>query len=246
MEEIKNISYFTPDLADINDLFQNLMSIQIDKIQLKKELSFYKTLLNPPNTIIYMNDVIKKKKVYCNENYNRITGYTMEEANSMGEDYFKLTYHEEDKNIFFKSLDSIKSATNSNEWHGVYRFKTKFGYYIWFYSRGYIYKYDTRDKPWLTIGIGLDITDRIKGETPLNKVMEENLSLKYKVLKELLTSREKKILKLISKGLSSNSIAGKVCLSVHTVETHRKNILNKLELKNTAELIRMASYSGLI
>lgn len=62
----------------------------------------------------------------------------------------------------------------------------------------------------------------------------------------LLTNREMEIIQLVVDGLKTNEIAEKLHLSVHTVNTHRKNILQKLNLKNPAELVRFAIYSSLV
>jgi DNA-binding NarL/FixJ family response regulator len=56
----------------------------------------------------------------------------------------------------------------------------------------------------------------------------------------VLTRREKEVLGLIAEGLTNNAIAEKLFISTTTVDTHRKNLLAKFEVKNTATLIRMA------
>lgn len=58
--------------------------------------------------------------------------------------------------------------------------------------------------------------------------------------KKLITKREKEIVKLIVKGYTSSEIANQLYISTRTVETHRSNLMNKLELKNTAALVRYA------
>lgn len=55
---------------------------------------------------------------------------------------------------------------------------------------------------------------------------------------KLLTKREIEILKYIADGLSSIQIADKLCLSPHTINTHRKNMLRRTNSKNTADLLR--------
>lgn len=52
-----------------------------------------------------------------------------------------------------------------------------------------------------------------------------------------LTEREKEIAELLARGLSTKIIGERLCISFNTVESHRKNLLQKLEAKNTAELI---------
>lgn len=61
-----------------------------------------------------------------------------------------------------------------------------------------------------------------------------------------LSKREKEIVIEIGKGLSSEQIAEKLFLSYYTVETHKKNIYLKLNVKTTAELIKKAIYIGVI
>jgi DNA-binding NarL/FixJ family response regulator len=55
-----------------------------------------------------------------------------------------------------------------------------------------------------------------------------------------ITRREKEVLELIAQGLTNPEIAAKIFVSVNTVDTHRKNLLMKLEAKNTADLVRLA------
>ena len=62
----------------------------------------------------------------------------------------------------------------------------------------------------------------------------------------IVTRREKEVLLLIADGLTNNEIASKLFISITTVDTHRKNLLAKFEVKNTASLIRMAVQIQLI
>lgn len=55
-----------------------------------------------------------------------------------------------------------------------------------------------------------------------------------------LTRREKEIIKLIASGKTTHQIAENLFLSPFTVETHRRNLLQKLRVKNVAELIKIA------
>ena len=61
-----------------------------------------------------------------------------------------------------------------------------------------------------------------------------------------LTPREKEILELISEGYTNPQIAEKIFLSQFTVDSHRKNLLAKLNVKNTATLIKLAVENKLI
>ncbi len=61
-----------------------------------------------------------------------------------------------------------------------------------------------------------------------------------------LTKREKEVLNLIAHGLTNHQISEKLFISVDTVDSHRKNLHTKLDVKNTAMLIRCATENNLL
>lgn len=61
-----------------------------------------------------------------------------------------------------------------------------------------------------------------------------------------LSKREKEILSLISQGQTSQAISQNLYISKHTVETHRKNILRKLNFSTSTELVKFAVQQGLV
>jgi DNA-binding NarL/FixJ family response regulator len=63
---------------------------------------------------------------------------------------------------------------------------------------------------------------------------------------DLLTSREREVLQMISEGRTNKEIANTLNLSVYTVEAHRGRIMEKLNLHSTSELVRFAIRNGLI
>lgn len=63
---------------------------------------------------------------------------------------------------------------------------------------------------------------------------------------ENLTQREREVLKLIASEFNTREIADALCISTHTVDTHRKNLLSKLNAKNVAGLTRFAIQHGLV
>jgi two-component system response regulator NreC len=63
---------------------------------------------------------------------------------------------------------------------------------------------------------------------------------------ELLTTREREIVQLLAEGKSNKDVANLLNLSLHTVETHRSNIFQKLNLHSSAELILYAVRKGVI
>jgi DNA-binding NarL/FixJ family response regulator len=96
----------------------------------------------------------------------------------------------------------------------------------------------------------------------INKVMDGTIYLSKaaneKIIQQLqghglsqkeipvLTRREKEILQLLSEGMTSNEIAGKLFLSNYTVDTHRKNMLQKFNVHNTQSLMNVVRELGII
>ena len=61
----------------------------------------------------------------------------------------------------------------------------------------------------------------------------------------VLSAREREVLQLLAEGLSTKEIAGRLNLSAKTVESHRKAVMDKLEIRSIAELTRYAIREGL-
>ncbi len=62
----------------------------------------------------------------------------------------------------------------------------------------------------------------------------------------VLSSREKEVLQLIADGMTNPQIATKLFISLHTVDSHRKNLLTKFGINNTASLIKLAAKYNMV
>ncbi|MDI9877271.1 response regulator [Flectobacillus rivi] len=83
----------------------------------------------------------------------------------------------------------------------------------------------------------LSLEKIIKGENVFQVKQEQKTSFEkdFFSLKKLLTKREVEILKALKKGYTSEQVAQELCLSYYTVETHRKNINQKLKFNSKKE-----------
>ncbi|RZK23839.1 MAG: response regulator transcription factor [Hymenobacter sp.] len=86
------------------------------------------------------------------------------------------------------------------------------------------------------------------GLAMLRKVLDRDVSSEIVEIKKpgQLTRRETEILRLLSEGLTTSEMAEKLFTSKRTIETHRQNILEKTQTKNTAALIKLAMTHGLL
>jgi DNA-binding NarL/FixJ family response regulator len=76
--------------------------------------------------------------------------------------------------------------------------------------------------------------------------LEENKRLKTKTTWDTVTQREREVLKLLAEGYLNKEIAEFLHISVKTVEKHRANIMNKLDLHNASALTAYAIEKGLV
>ncbi|MFY7827420.1 MAG: response regulator [Flectobacillus sp.] len=84
------------------------------------------------------------------------------------------------------------------------------------------------------------VTEIIMNGLSRQKNQERNLhELKF-------TRREKEILELIAKGLTTKEIGNNLCISEKTVETHRSNLLTKFDVKNMVSLLKLAMEYGYV
>lgn len=63
---------------------------------------------------------------------------------------------------------------------------------------------------------------------------------------KIISNREKEILFLIAHELTAKEIASLLFISTHTVDTHRKNLMEKLKVRNSAGMVRRGFESGLL
>lgn len=89
--------------------------------------------------------------------------------------------------------------------------------------------------------ISPEISERV-----IEGYLEGKKILKSQTPLETLTQREKEILKLIAEGYKSKEIADELCISVKTVEKHRANLMEKLDLHNVSALTAFAIEKGLV
>jgi DNA-binding NarL/FixJ family response regulator len=79
----------------------------------------------------------------------------------------------------------------------------------------------------------------------ISELLVKDFAIKAE-LRDVITTRERTIVQLIAEGHSSKAIANLLNISLKTVETHRNKILHKLNLENSAALVRYAVRNGLV
>jgi len=199
----------------------------------------------------------KAEMEYVSPQIVKILGYTPEEfqlqlvIESIHSEDIPYYYHYEQSAVkFFSGLP--KESFFNYKFSYDYRIKTKEGSYkrvlqqivpVYYFPEG-----GAR-----TLGIFTDITHLnvqgipklsfigMKGEPSYYNI---HLNQEFSMAEKLFTKREKEILEEVLKGFNSKQISEKLNVSVHTIHTHRKNILQKSGCSNLSELLAKSVREG--
>jgi len=128
------------------------------------------------------------------------------------------------------------------------RIKNELGEYVRLLHQYMIAELDRTGEPWLILIILTPIIGRKTGEPPKTPMMMNIRTGEYHLFKKhiLFSKREVEILKYISLGHDSATIAGQLFLSKNTVDNHRKHILHKTNTENTTQALFYAYSIGLL
>lgn len=183
--------------------------------------------------------------IYMDLCYESFTGYAPKEHERGGLDFWFSKVHPDDRRMLgdriIESLKISKHLFNGRhrDPHVLnYRFKKGTGEWMWIQHSVY------------NLSIGADgkldkVLHRLQlldlAQNPVNDTgIRYNVVLNNTDPVNALTDREKQVLKLIAEGFSTKMIAGQLKITINTVETHRRHLLEKLDAKNSMELIRKA------
>jgi len=224
------------------------------------ELETHKRLLNLHQIgkfYYFVFDIFQGGFDYVSESVKDVLGYDSDEMNTT---MFLDNVHPDDKSYllnfefmsiqFFKELPFDKIAKYKAQYD--FRVKGKNNTYIRVLQQVIQIDYD-QNNFYRSLGIHTDISHiktegipclsiiGLDGEPSYYNIPDANtFTKKY----GLFTNREKEVLRCIMEGKSSKCIASELNLSLHTVHTHRKNILQKANVQTPAELISRSVTEG--
>ncbi|MDM8519823.1 response regulator transcription factor [Anaerolineales bacterium HSG6] len=113
-------------------------------------------------------------------------------------------------------------------------------------AQGYLLK-DMRSKEMMAF-----LRDAMQGQIAITPILANSVLQEFRRLSQettwhgetrsikLLTKREQEVLELIAMDASNREIAERLCISLHTVKTHLRNILSKLQVSSREEAVRYA------
>jgi len=198
----------------------------------------------------------KLDKITFERGLEALTGYTAEEY-----DFKSIVnnMHPEDaksvsrisKGIIIHTVNYAQTNTSTSVLV-TFRLKKKDGSYIRVLRQSSIYELDCEGKMISNFSLLTDISfmgndDMVEWDVVADSLISENFKkIIFDIYKNIFTSREIEIIKLIEKGYTNNQIAEKLFISKLTVATHRKNIFSKSNTSNALDLVRFSKKNGVI
>lgn len=225
-----------------------------------KKLSLIKALAQLSSSGVTVYDIRQNRHIYTSGSFYRIFGYEIPTEDQPVNEVFDRRVHPLDlielgengtKAMHF--LQSIPfNIRKDYKMINEYRISSKSSDYIRVIEQHQILEQDHHGNILLSLAV-IDISpdqskrDGVKSQM-LNFATGELVQLPSSALADVtkITRREKEILEMIGDGFLSKEISGLLEISVHTVNTHRQNILEKLGADNAIEAVTRARHLNLI
>lgn len=194
---------------------------------------------------------------YISKNFTACLGLDASELKALGMRYFWSRIHPEDIDIWLRALNGLMEFTLSEisqhkrkeanyTWN--FRFKNSDDVYVNIIQNTTPLVFDSDGKPVIGLAhytvldakVKMDITASAKllnSHNEYETLFFNNYS--QKLLSDGISNRERDVIRLLVLNKSSKEISKTLNISSHTVDTHRRNILKKLNISSTGELIGM-------
>ncbi len=171
-------------------------------------------------------------------------GTSIEELNTLGSNYYSKYFINEE---VCAALDGVGNYILAADFDKQYSFFQRVKLYEvqdykWFYSVCKVVEIKKKNETSQKLII---LSSPVEGVdlviSRVNKVLDQDVYIKnnYKIF-ACLTKREKTIIAMVANGKSSKEIAEELFISIHTVHTHRKNIIQKTDCQSFANLLKFA------
>jgi DNA-binding CsgD family transcriptional regulator len=239
----------------MKNFFEMVQSLFQNDIHLEQKQSVFDDFLIMKNECMYVIDFNENKMSY-KKGFENVLGYTDDE---MSLPLLFDSFHPEDEETVTKViresiLHTIKDPSHgkSNSLYLKYRRRKKDGTYVTIMSQSHLYDLDTEGNRMKSVTKLTDITFAddftnvsfsFKAKGIDEAVFEQKI---HKAYLNFFTKREYDVINAMCKGGTNHEIADELCISEHTVATHRKNILKKSGCHSVDELSIFCEANGIL
>ena len=213
----------------------------------------------------YLASCTEDQYISMDESFLAVTGYPASTILGKGISWWFSVTHPEDVdqmlNTIFQRCFLLPVTKRLNKPFTLeYRIKSLDGQWIWLHDSKCVISVTPDGRNELILGRLVEINDiKKEGDLRIRKLMTDGGSTnsllraampilfpqdkKFPIPTGITipTKREKEILSLIGEGYSTKQIADRLHISINTVETHRRHLLEKIQVKNSMELIKQTS-----
>lgn len=220
------------------------------------------TFLNFSPCLTWIIDLRTMQYIFISSNVKQMLGYEARYFFEQGVSFVSQIMHPSDlprtakiiKLIWDFLLALPPAQRQKYKFNGDYRVVKPDGSTVRILEQNTILQLDRKGNITHLMGVGSDITHWKKTDDIIASITctEDDTCFfcsdndDYLKPQVILSKREKEIVKLIAEGYNSKFIADKLFISFHTVNTHRQNIIEKTNTKNTSGLVQFAVCHGLI
>tara|TARA_R110002020_G_scaffold150965_2_gene327851 strand:- start:1469 stop:2155 length:687 start_codon:yes stop_codon:yes gene_type:complete len=190
------------------------------------------------NLMISIFDINKYQFRYCNDSFKNVLGYTDTEILKIGWKFWFQNIHPSEMKEIRKRINNFINTTENKVYSQSdffsYHIKTALGEWKLLHHRLFSFSYK---KELFVLSYLQDISQIEQIDNLLG--IDSKDAADFKEID--ISSREKEVLRLVADGFSSKEISDQLFISSHTVTSHRKNLIEKFKVSNTAQLIKEAS-----
>lgn len=227
----------------------------MQNMKLEEYRSYAELFSQVNNSCVFLIESFTKC-LYASPNFSIFFGYDIEKINSISDDrnnYLDNRIHPDDVVVFSTIQKRLidfwysQPVESRKDYKQIFEFRVlnAENQYVRVISQHQVLEIDKDGNPYLVLGIADLSPDRTSYDgvkfrllnmktgniTPFPLTENSNINL---------TKREIEILKLVNSGMFSKEISDRLSISIHTVNNHRQNILQKLNTDNIVEAINLA------
>jgi diguanylate cyclase (GGDEF)-like protein/PAS domain S-box-containing protein len=158
---------------------------------LREKQRFIEKITETTPNLLYIYDTLERRNTYANREFAEILGYTPQDIEQMGVEFFAQVMHPDDLSRLHQQLAKLDRVADGEIMEREYRIEDKNGQWHWFYSRDIIFTRTADGKPKQILGTASDITERKQTEQQLHQA---NSQLKCWVEQLELRNREMALL----------------------------------------------------
>lgn len=216
---------------------------------LKQKIEILNNIANELPGVVVVHDLKTATVEYMSERGLNQLGVTIAELKEMGTEYYQRYFNPDDAREYTPKILGLLQRNNDDETISFFQ-QVRFSpgaEYIWHMTSIKIFLRDEAGQPTHTILVSCPIDPDHHFSTKISRLLEYNNFLRKNIEHfARLGKREKEVLKGMALGKSSSEIAKELFISVATVDTHRKNIKQKLNTNSSYELAKYAKAFELI